>query len=104
MAINEINITINKAVITSVTFKLNPEGEEPLAVQVHGELLTDKNKRVTTFSYDSDGWSEEQKFKVPVYFHAIAKEVFKQLTPIIYEKINGTFKALPEGKKEELAF
>ena len=102
--VNEINIKIDKAIITSVTFKLNTDNaEEPLAVQVYGELLTDKNKKVTSFSYDSDGWSEDQKFEVPVTFHAIAKEVFQQLTPIIYEKINGTFKALP-GKKEDLPF
>ncbi len=105
MKVNEINIKINKAIVTSVTFKLNTDNaEKPLAIQVYGELLTDKNKRVTTFSYDSDGWRDDDKFNVPVTFHAIAKEVFEQLTPIVYEKINGAFKALPEGKKEKLAF
>lgn len=102
--INEINIKINKAIITDVSFKLNMDEEKPLTVNVSGELIASTGKVVSTFNFYSDGWLDEQKFEVPVSMHAIAQEVFEMLTPIIYEKINGTFKALPAGKKEKLVF
>jgi hypothetical protein len=96
MKVNELNIKVTKAVITSVTFQM--EEEKGLVVNVHGSMFTDKGLKVSEFNFYSDGWSEENKIVIPIDFHMKATDIFEKLTPIIYEKINGAFKSLPAPK------
>ena len=95
--INELNITINKAVIEKVTLELKKEG---LRVEVQGGLYTTQNKRLSSFDFDTNGWSKESTIEVPAYINAPVKEIFEQLTPIIYEKFNGLCPSLKSGLKK----
>jgi len=92
--INELNITINKALITEVHLSLEDEG---LQIYVKGDLLTDSNKKVSEFSFSSQFYSSN-KIEVPMDIHPYAREIFERMTPVIYEKLGQSFKALPKGK------
>lgn len=96
--INEINIRIDKALITNVELAL---GEHGLEVIVTGNLISDIGKKVTSFRYLSNHWEDEEKLKIPFEMNGLARQIFELLTPSIYERINGEFKALPAGKKSK---
>lgn len=91
MKINELNISINKALVEKVTLSLTDEG---LQVEVEGGLYTPQNNRISSFDFSTNGWREESKIEIPAYLNSPAKEIFTQLTPIIYEKINGLYPKL----------
>jgi hypothetical protein len=96
--INELNIKINKAVITKVTIELDIETNEPTWT-VQGALITSTNKKVSDFVFSSETWySEDKRLKVPSYLHLPARDIFEAFTPVIYEKLGETFLALPQGK------
>lgn len=95
--INELNINITKAVISSISVELGDEGAE---WSVSGKLLTKENREISNFNFSSDSYSDDRKIKIPVSMDIWARNMFETLTPVIYEKINGQFKALPEGKNE----
>lgn len=93
--INELNININKAVITTVTLSL---GEKGLGVNVSGSLMTSQGKVVSGFQFTTKqySWDSENDIDVPLSINLPAKEIFEQLTPVIYEKLNGVFEAIKE--------
>jgi hypothetical protein len=92
--INEINITINKAVITKVSIEIKESG---VVFDVFGKLVTDKGIAISDFCFSSEAWyNKERQLDIPVSLHATAREVFEKLTPIVYTKINGVFASLPE--------
>jgi len=91
--INELNININKAVITSVTLTL---GEKGLNVVVSGSLMTNQGKSVSNFQFTTKeySWEQENNIDVPLSINLPAKEIFEQLTPVIYQKLNGVFEPI----------
>lgn len=93
--INELNININKAIITSVNLSL---GEKGLAVSVEGGLYTSQLKKVSNFQFTTKqySWNSENDIEVPVSINLPAKAIFEALTPVIYEKLNGVFEAIKE--------
>lgn len=97
--VNELNINITKAVITSVTLRL---GDEGLLVEVSGSLLTDQGKKISSFNFANNHWQDEMKFDLPFEINMPAKEIFKLLTPKVYAKINGEFRSLSSGKQNEV--
>ena len=96
--INELNINISTAVITSVTLSL---GEEGLEVIVSGSLMTDSGQQVSNFQFNSKkySWEKESEIEVPLSLNFPAKEIFEKLTPVIYEKLNGKFMAIKGENK-----
>ncbi len=95
MRINELNITINKAVIEEVHISL--EEDKGLVVYCKGGMYTKNGKKVAEFQYGTN-WYGDVKIEVPAFINKPARDIFEMLTPIIYEKINGVYKSLP-GKK-----
>lgn len=97
--INELNININKAVVTTVTLKLGKEG---LGVTVTGSLMTQDNREVSGFCFTTKqySWDSENDIIVPPSLNLPAKEIFEMLTPVIYEKLNGAFPAIKAGKRK----
>ena len=91
--VNELNININKALITSVTLSL---GEKGLSVNVSGSLMTAQGKSVSNFQFTTKeySWDNENNIDVPLSINLPAKEIFEQLTPVVYEKLNGVFEAI----------
>jgi len=92
--INELNITINKAIVEKVTLSLGKNG---LEVDIEGGLYTPQNRKISSFDFSTHAWSEDNKIKVPAYINSPAKEIFEQLTPIVYKQINGLFPELKSG-------
>ena len=97
--INELNITISKALVEEVHLTLKEDG---LVIYVSGGMYTKQGKKVSSFAFSSD-WYSDSKIEIPPAIHPHVREIFEQLTPIIYEKLNGVYKALP-AKKEKLIF
>jgi hypothetical protein len=98
--INELNINISKAVITDIKLRLSKEG---LEVEVYGDLITKTGKSISHFSFSTTHWEEDQKLQVPMDIHNPARKIFEILTPVIYSKIEGEFKALPKGQGVKIA-
>lgn len=93
--INEIEVKITKAVITSVTVEIDKD--EPVYT-VSGNLLTEHGMKVSTFQFSNRDWySEQSKISIPYLVHAWSAEIFKALNPVVRDKINGMFKQLPSG-------
>lgn len=93
--INELDININKAIITEVTLSL---GDKGLSVAVTGGLYTSQLKKVSNFQFTTKqySWDSENDIEVPVSINLPAKTIFEELTPVIYEKLNGIFEAIKE--------
>lgn len=95
--INELNININKAVITEINLELNEE--KGLVVSVTGALLTKENRKISEFRYSSEAWNEDNKIEVPFDLNNPARTIFEHMTPVIYEKLGNAFKPLPAPKR-----
>lgn len=93
--INEIDIKITKAIVTSVGVEL--EGEEP-KYTIKGWLVSEQGQRVSEFMFWSNSYGDTNKIEIPVEMHQISAELFKVVTPVIYKKINGLYKQLPAPK------
>jgi len=93
--INELNININKAIVTEVTLSLEENG---LSVNVIGGLFTDQGKKVSNFNFSTKkySWDSDNDIEIPMSLNFPAKEIFETLTPIIYEKLNGAFQAIKD--------
>lgn len=94
MKVNELNITIKKALIEEVHLSLKEDG---LEVYIKGGMYTAHGKKVSEFTYSSEYYGDN-KFNVPLAINRPAREIFEMLTPVLYEKINGEYKYLGKGK------
>lgn len=94
--INEINIKITKAIVTSIGIELDDEKPK---YTVKGWLVTEHGQRISEFMFWTDCYADTYKLEVPVEIHQIAAELFRNMTPVIYKKINGMYKELPAPKK-----
>jgi len=103
--LEEIEINICKALITSVTIELKDYDKEPfIELTVRGNLMTRQNKVVSEFWYSNNKWiSDEKKIEVPLNLTLLTKDFFTELTPIIYRKLNDTYKQLGEVSHAEKA-
>lgn len=95
--VNELNIKINKAIITKIEVDLS--NGEP-AWTVSGQLITSTGHNISSFYFSTSGWSEKNKIEAPVSVNYLGRSLFELFTPTVMEKIMGTFKSLPSGKKE----
>ncbi len=100
MRVNELNINIKKALITDISLRL---GDKGLEVDVTGSLLTESGKRVSSFSFRTNHWNDEDKLEVPFEINEPARRIFELLTPAIYKRIEGEFKQLSAGGKSKPA-
>lgn len=92
--VNEININIKKALMTSFDVELQDGGNVKLNVK--GGLLTEQGKVVSDFWFSNSTWiSDDKKLEIPVKVHMLIGEIFKEMTPVIYQKLNDSYKALP---------
>lgn len=98
---NEVNISIKKALITKVSIELKEENGKPKPIfTVTGSLMTEQNKAVSDF-YFSNEWyvGDDKKIEIPVGLHLQVSDIFKILTPVVYEKLNDTYKQIDELSK-----
>ncbi|MGH7204537.1 MAG: hypothetical protein ACREHC_08930 [Candidatus Levyibacteriota bacterium] len=92
--INEININIKKAVMTQINVELGKEGK--VAISVKGQLLTEQGKPVSDFWFNNSTWiSEDRQIEIPTHVHMLIGDIFKEMTPLIYKKLNDSYKQLP---------
>lgn len=94
--INELNIKITKAVITRVIIEL--QDDKP-SYSIFGQFISEQGLRVSDFHFMSSSWGQDSKIEIPPELHVYSSQLFKALTPVIYEKINGRFLQLGDGKK-----
>lgn len=94
--INEIEIKITKAIVTSIGIELE---EEKPKYTVKGWLVSDHGVRISEFMFWSNSWSDANKIEVPIDIHQLSADIFRSMTPVIYKKINGIHKQLPAPKK-----
>lgn len=95
--VNEVNIKINKAIITSIEITLK---DGVAQWDVSGSLISTTGKEVSRFAYSSQHWEDDKKIEVPVEGNLYGRSLFEMFTPIIVRHINGDFKQLPAGKKK----
>lgn len=96
--INEVDIRITRADITSVSIGLK-EGEWQLFIS--GNLVSETGQEVTSFSYSSEAWNDKTKIEVPMSVSGIGAALFQIVQPIIIEKIQGHFRSLESGEVQE---
>lgn len=103
MSIDPINIGIKNAVITRLSTELrtDSEGNPSVAITLTGEYRTSFGRKVSEFMFWTDSYSEESKIEIPQEIKDSLHEVFKNLTPILYDKVNHMYKELPVIAKEE---
>jgi hypothetical protein len=95
--INEVDIRITRADITSVSIGLE-NGEWQLSIS--GNLVSETGQEVTSFSYSSNGWNDKTKIEVPIAIPGIGAALFQIVQPLIIEKIQGHFRSLEAGESE----
>lgn len=92
--LNEININIKKALITKVNIELKDEGKVEITATV--QLLTEQNKVISEVWFSNNTWmSDERKIEIPVDVHIQIGEIFRKLTPVVYQKMNDSYTQLP---------
>jgi len=91
--VNELEIKITKALITSISIDLDAQNNIP-NFTVSGQLITEQGQAISSFSFATNHWKEDSTINVPMTIHNPAREIFELLTPVIYEKINGVFPKL----------
>lgn len=96
--INELNIKINRAVITRVSVELDFETNKP-SWTISGKLVTQQGIAISDFCFSSDSWQDKNKIEVPSLADLSARGLFEIFTPVIMEKLGNMFKALPAPKK-----
>ena|SRR5438552_5644644 len=96
--LNEVNINIQKALISNVSIKLSTSNGEPKATfDVSGSLLTREGRDVAGFSFSSQSWySEDHKIDIKPEVHKLAADIFKLLNIEVYRKMNDIYPALSE--------
>lgn len=96
--VNELNIKINKAVITKIMVELNPEKEEA-TWNVYGKLITDTGRSISDFGFSNDAWyNKDKEIQVPLAANFNGRALFEIFTPIVLEKLGSEFKKLPAKK------
>lgn len=94
--VNELNITINKALITEINIRLS---EDEVIWNVSGQLLTDKGLSISSFNFSNLSWLDnDKKLSVSLEANILGKRLFESFTPEVLKKLGSTFMALPEGK------
>jgi len=98
--VNEIDIHIEKAIVTRVSIEL--KGDRP-SYTISGALLTKQGLQVADFTFwDKDGneWmSDDKLIRIHPTINFMVGDIFRELQPIITEKLNGVFTKLPAPKK-----
>lgn len=94
--INELNIKINKAIITQISIDL----DEEVVWNVSGKLITDKGMSISTFNFSNNSWvDDDKKLGVPLEANVLGRKLFEAFTPEVLEKLGNMFTALPAPKK-----
>jgi hypothetical protein len=96
--INELNILINKAIVTSISVTIQENGE--VLWEVSGKLISNNGVEVSNFRYYSKSWDDKLKLKIPIEADMHGEALFKIFQQPIIEKINGVFKQLPKGENK----
>jgi len=96
--INEIDIKITKAIVTSIGIEL--EEDQP-KYTIKGWLVSENGLRVSEFMFWSNSYGDQNKIEIPVEIHRFSADIFRAMTPVIYKKINGLYKQLPAPKHEK---
>lgn len=97
MSIDPINIGIKNAVITRLTTELrtDSEGNPSVDLTISGEYRTSFGRKVSEFMFWTGSYSDESKIEIPQEIKDQLKDVFNQLTPLLYDKVNHMYKELP---------
>jgi hypothetical protein len=99
--LNEVDIKITKVVITRISIELE-EGKDEPTYNVTGKLLTEQGMNVSEVHFTNQSWYDEsKKIKIPWAANIHSAEIFQAFIPVVSEKINGIFKALPAPKKKD---
>jgi len=96
--INEVNIKIERAVITKINVELKENGKAEWMITA--SLLTKQGKKITEFSTGNYHWDEKEDCEIPVIADCLGRQLFETFMPIIIKKINGELMGLPEPKKK----
>lgn len=93
--INELNINITKAVITSISIEL---GDKEAEWSISGKLLTKENKEISNFSFGSEHYNDDRKIEIPVSMNVWARNMFEELAPVIKEKRQNWYFSFGSGQ------
>jgi len=97
---NEIDISITKAAMTKLDVELTSDGN--VDISVRGVLLTEGGQVVSDFWLNNGSYiTESKKIEIPAKVHHLISEIYKELTPVIYKKLNDAYKQLPESKTKK---
>lgn len=96
--VNELNIKINKAIITDIQVELK---EENVVWTVRGKLITEQGMAISDFYFSNDSWmNKDKKISVPLEANSLGRKLFEAFTPEVLEKLGNMFTALPAPKEE----
>lgn len=87
--LNKIDILINKAKVTSISFKIK-DNEMP-EVEVGVDLLTATGTRVVSIALATDAWNNNSKLnkdEIPGAVYSAAGQALKALKEVCIRKIN----------------
>lgn len=93
--LNELDIRINKAEITSIQIGIEDSG---FTYEVRGKLIAENGLTISTFDFETDSYNNSMKFEAPMSALGASRELFEKITPVILQKISGTFARLGDGK------
>lgn len=93
--INELNISIDRAEVTSISIGLV---DREWQMTISGNLISSTGQEVTSFNYSTNTWSEKTKIEFPSSAMGLGAKLFEIAQPIIIKKIQGHFRALGAGE------
>jgi len=88
--LNKIDISIKKAKITNLSFKIKDDDSIP-EVEVSIDLLTSNGQRVTSICLGTDAWNNNQKISkddIPAHVFSAVGTALRELGSICTRKIN----------------
>lgn len=97
--VNELNIKINRAVITGISIDLDLDSKTPIWT-ITGKLLTDKGMPISDFTFGNRSWmNDDRKIEISLDANMCGRELFEVFTPVVLEKLGNMFKSLPIPKE-----
>ena len=97
--INEIDIHIDKAVVTRISIELKENNKAEWIITA--SLITKNNKKLTEMHFGNFHWDLEKNSTIPLEADMHARELFKLMQPVIINEINGNMLSLPDKSSFE---
>jgi hypothetical protein len=95
--INEINIKINRAIVTKISIELD---EEKPTWWITGALISESGKKISEFGMSNSHWDDSKNIEIPVEAQMLGRQLFEVFMPILRKQVDGEFKVLEDGKRK----